>query len=160
MTLDGLWLEGIPSTVLFWASAAIVLLVIEIATVGFFCLFFTIGAIFAAITAFFVSDVFIQMAVFVVTSLLALAFARPLLKKMLNIQEQPQQQSNTQALINQKVLILTPITRYDGKVKVVHTGEIWTAYLDTNFEDADLQPNQEALIMAIDGAKLVVKPLS
>jgi hypothetical protein len=44
-----------------------------------------------------------------------------------------------------------------GKVKVVNTGEIWSAYLEAGFEQS-LSSGELGIIQKIDGAKLVIIP--
>lgn len=152
-------LESVPMDVLLWISIAVILLIIEIITVGFFCLFFAIGAAATASVAYFLPDTGTQVMLFVGISLLTLAFARPLLKKALNISEKPLQDSNAKALIGQTALVLEAVHRHGGKVKVASTGELWSAYLELDNTSAEIgiQPPQEVIIVNVDGAKLAVK---
>ncbi len=157
MNLGFLGLESIPNDVLFWITAGIVLLAIEITTVGFFCLFFAIGAFATASIAYFVQDISTQVVLFAAISLMTFGFARPILKKALNISEKLKQESNIQALIGKPALVLETVHRHGGRVKVTHTGEVWSAFLHESSEQLGLQPDSEVMIVNVDGAKLAIR---
>lgn len=146
-------------SLLFWVVVAVVLAIVEIFTVGFFFLFFAIGATLAAISALFTDDINLQTGVFILSSLLCLLFARPLLKKAFRV-DSKQVPSNVSRVIGEAVLVLEPVTKYTGRVRVLHTGEVWSAYLDEETTKCvtELAADQEGVICEVDGAKLVIKP--
>jgi membrane protein implicated in regulation of membrane protease activity len=150
--------EGIPFDFAVWVVIAIVLGICEIFTAGFFIMFFALGALVAAVATLFNPTYPLQIGIFIVASLLLVFYARPLLKKTLNIQETPFKDSNVAALVGKEVLVLETLEKYQGKVKVVHTGEIWTAYLSENADVAQLEAGREGVIVKVDGAKLSVRP--
>ncbi|MEB3287031.1 MAG: NfeD family protein [Vampirovibrionales bacterium] len=151
----------VPQSVLLWVGLAVMLSVLEIFTAGFFCMFFALGALLAACLAWVIPlDYGLQGLVFVIGSLLSLLWIRPFLKKTLNITDKPLQDSNVQALIGQVVLVLEPVEKYSGQVKVIHTGEVWSAYLCSENNTDVLAPGQEGVITRVDGAKLAVSPKS
>ena len=63
-----------------WLLAALLLGIIEVLSITFVFLMFAIGAVAAAITAFFGGGLIAQVVVFVVVSLLLLIVMRPLMK--------------------------------------------------------------------------------
>lgn len=152
--------QDIPSDVLMWALTAIVMVIIEVLTVGFFCLFFAIGAIITAFAAYGMpGDYTGQMFLFVGSSFLVLLIARPMMKKAFRVGEKPILDSNASALIDKAALVVEPIQRYQGKVKVVHTGEVWSAYLAADVPEAieEIPAGHEVMIVQVDGAKLAVR---
>lgn len=144
-------------TPLVWLIVAIVLAVVEIATVGFFVMFFAMGALITAGAAFFLTDLPSQLAVFLISSVVLLVFARPLVKRTLNLNDQPSRQSNADSLPGEAVLVLEPVTRYTGRVKLLHSGEVWSAYLDPAHTEPEILAEVEAEVVAVDGAKLVIR---
>ena len=66
---------------LVWLIIAGVLFVGEILTSGFLLLWFAIAAVIAMLVSFITTNLFIQVLVFVVISILLLIFTRPLLTK-------------------------------------------------------------------------------
>jgi len=140
-----------------WLGLAIILGLIEILTVGFFFLFFAAGALIAAIATFFTDNLVLQALVFVLASFALVIFARPILRNTLKMSDKPQP-SNVSAVLNAEVLVLEALDQYKGKVKVIHTGEIWTAYLADAAPEETLKEGCPGIVSRIDGAKLAVRP--
>jgi membrane protein implicated in regulation of membrane protease activity len=151
-------METLPFQLMVWVGIAVVLAIVELFTVGFFIVFFACGALVAAATALLTDSIAVQIIVFVVTSGLLVFFARPLIKRSLGVGDRLMKQSNVDALIGQKVLVIDPVTRYQGRVKMLHTGEVWSAYLDNAQDEQTLESGAEGLVSAVNGAKLVIKP--
>lgn len=141
-----------------WLALAIILGIAEIFTVGFFVIFFALGALVAAATCFLTDSTIIQTVVFVVASVLMVWLGRPVLKKNFKVGDKPAHESNVGALIGAEALVLEEVDQYRGKVKVVHTGETWTAYLSPDYTQEILPVGSPALIEKVDGAKLAVRP--
>ncbi|MGE0200807.1 MAG: NfeD family protein [Candidatus Melainabacteria bacterium] len=137
-----------------WVATSIALVVAEIFTVGFFFFFFAVGAAAAAISTFLTSSWVIHTVIFIVVSAVSLFYARPILRQSFNITDQPQHRSNVDALTGERILVLETVTRYGGKVRLMHTGEVWTAYRPDGEED--LPEGSEACVFRVDGAKLVI----
>lgn len=147
---------GLSSAMVGWVLLALLLGIIEIFTVGFFCCFFAIGALVAALASLLIVGLLPQSIIFVVSSLALVFLARPLLQKTFKVGSRPAVDSNVSALLNTAVLVLEPVDKYKGKVKVTHTGEVWTAYL-ANPGDEVLPVDAEAIIVKVDGAKLAIQ---
>lgn len=148
---------GLSQGMLTWIVIALLLAIIEVVTVGFFFCFFAIGALVTAVATLFITGVVPQTVIFVLSSLLLVFMARPLLKKTFNVRSRPTVDSNISALLNTTVYVLEDVDKYKGKVKVAHTGEAWSAYLaDEN--GATLPVGEEGTILKVDGAKLAITP--
>lgn len=148
---------GMSSVMLGWVALALLLGIIEVFTVGFFVCFFAIGALIAALASMFIPGLLGQTVVFVLSSALMVWWARPILTKAFKVGSRPVLDSNVSGLRNTAVLVLEPVDKYTGKVKVTHTGEIWTAYLADDSGEI-LSAGQEAVIIKVDGAKLAIGP--
>jgi membrane protein implicated in regulation of membrane protease activity len=148
---------GLSQEMLAWVVIALLLAIIEVFTVGFFFCFFAIGALVTAVATLFVTGVVPQTVIFVLTSLLLVFMARPLLKKTFNVRSRPTVDSNISALLNTTVFVLEDVDKYKGKVKVTHTGEVWSAYL-ADEKGTTILAGEEAVILKVDGAKLAITP--
>lgn len=144
-----------------WVGFALWLLIagsfvaVEAFTPSFFLIWFAGGALIASILALFGIGEFIQVIVFLLTSMVFLAFARPIVKRFLHKNKDPDP-SNVYSLIGEKALILKEVSQVGGKVKIMRTGETWSAYTHEHFEP--LKENVQVIVEQVDGAKLVVVP--
>lgn len=130
----------------FWLILAIFLGIGEILTVEFFLLWFCVGAIGAAITAYFYPFVY-QLLVFVLLSLILVIYSR---KVILGKNET---KTNVEALVGKNVLVIETIQKIycdRGLVKV--NGEIWRAYT----EGEDIPVGTMVTITEVSGTKLKV----
>jgi len=146
--------ESMP---VIWVGLAIVFGLIELASAGFFFIFLAGGAACAALIAVLSNSIALQIVVFLAVSILLTIFARPMLRKALNVGDRPLVASNVHALIGTEALVLEDVDKYNGKVKVIHTGEVWTAYLSQPAEGEILAAGSPAEIIKVDGAKLAVR---
>jgi membrane protein implicated in regulation of membrane protease activity len=155
-------LTDLPAGTAIWIGIAILLGLFEIFTAGFFFIFFAFGALVAALASLWLKSLLLEVVIFVAASLLFVLFARPVFRKALKITDQPQHVSNVNALIGVDVLVLEPVDRLQGKVKVTNTGEVWSAYLDdaSSGTGQTLAADSLGVILKIDGAKLVIAPKS
>src|SRR5262249_41324351 len=130
-------LLGLSMPVMLWVILAVALALIEVFTAGFFCIFFAEGALILGIVAwFFLNDIALQVVAFFAGAIVNLVFLRPVLKKAFKISDKPMQDSNVQALIGKPAVVVDTVEKFSGRVKVLHTGETWSAYLD----DASASP--------------------
>ncbi len=152
-------MTGISTSVLIWICVTVALVVAEIFTAGFFFMFFAVGAGVTALAALLVENVFLQLLIFTVSSALMVVFTRPILKKTFHVSEKPLKDSNADALIGKPVLVLEPVNHLGGRVKVIHTGEVWTAYLDEAITEVEqIQVDEQGVILLVNGAKLAIAP--
>lgn len=136
-----------------WLILCIVMIIIEIATVGnLVTIWFAIGAGCAYITSLFTDSLWAEFSVFIVVSLIALILMRPLAKKMLkgNVIN-----TNADSLIGRQFRIHEAIEEQKwGSIKV--NGSIWSA---TTVEREYIPENTLVEIIAIEGVKLIVRKI-
>ena len=135
-----------------WMILAGIFFIIEIATVGFLVFWFGIGALIAMIASFFVSNVYLQTLIFVLSSTILLFFTRPLVNKFSKKDEQVQ--TNAYSIIGKRGIVIKQIDPASGKGQVKVGTEIWSA---KSKEDRKIEEGQEVEIIEIDGVKAVVK---
>ena len=134
---------------LIWLIGGIVLVAAEILSGDFFLLMLGIGALAAALAELFFGNTFISLAVFAVSSVGLVTFARPWLKARFHGAIVP---DNVQALIGGKATVLSTVDDSGGRVKL--NGEVWSA---RSFDDKQvIEPGTSVTVMEIAGATAIV----
>ena len=137
----------------FWLIAAGIFFIIEIATVGFLIFWLGIGALFAMVTSFFTNNLFIQTAVFVITSAILIPLTKPFVDKITSKKVIP---TNSYSLIHKKGIVTANINTTQGTGLVKVNGETWSAKSE---DESEILKDTEIEVLAIDGVKLIVKPV-
>lgn len=137
-----------------WLIAMIVLLAVEAVVPGLISIWFALGALAALISALLHAPLWLQIVWFLVVSIAALALTRPLAKKYINSRTQP---TNADMLIGKECVVRESIDNIRGTGSVSVGGKIWTAR--TEKDDARLQEGDLAVVVRIEGVKLIVKPI-
>lgn len=110
-----------------WAVVAVICLIVELFTVGFFVFCFAVGAIFALLASF-VFDVYVQLAVFVVISAVCIFLVRPFALRFLQ-GTKGECRTNADALIGRKGVV-TQTIEAGGYGRVSAGGDDWKAEAD------------------------------
>ena len=114
-----------------------------------------IAALIVCIISLFVSNIYIQMGIFVVLSALLLFLTRPFIEKFVTKHE-PQVVTNAFSIIGKEGKVtksMDPVTKL-GQIKV--GTETWTAK-DEN--DTILQEGEIVKVTSIDGVKAIVSKI-
>lgn len=136
-----------------WIGFAIIMAVCEAATTQLVSIWFVLGAICAAITTVFTPSILIQLAVFLVVTLISMLVTRPLVKKLRN--KNAVQTTNSDSLIGKIGVTLTDISDAQSVGQVKISGKEWSARSDF----APILKNTKVKVLAIEGVKLIVEPL-
>lgn len=137
---------------IFWLILFVVLLIIEIFTMGLTTVWFAGGALVAFIMAFIGFELPVQIIVFLSVSILLLVLTRPIAIKFFN---QERQKTNAESLIGQKAVVLDTIDTIHGTGRVEVNGMEWSAKVD---EEAHIiEAGEIVVIEGIQGVKLIVK---
>jgi membrane protein implicated in regulation of membrane protease activity len=136
---------------LWWVGAALVLGLIEIASLDLVFTMLALAAVVAAAGAALGLSFPLQVILFVLAALLSLALLRPLLLRKLKLSG-PVVPTNTDANVGQSAEVLVPVTDRSGMVKL--RGEQWTARTET--ADVQLEVGQIVRVVRIDGATAIV----
>ncbi len=134
-----------------WLIASGIMLVLEIFTVSFFLFFPAVGAFIAFICAIVGLSMEVQIVVFILSTILMIAFIRPLVTKLFKTKDI---QMNSKSVIGKNAVVLKAIDNIHktGQVKVA--GEVWSAVSDTN---ETIEIDSMVIVQSIDGVKLVVR---
>lgn len=143
----------IPS--ICWLIALIALLVLEAATVGLVSLWFAAGALCALLTSFFVDNIWVQFAVFLVVSFVCLIAIRPLARRYVNPRRVA---TNADRVIGAEGVVTQAIDNLRAQGQVSVSGAPWTARTE---EGCPAVPaGSRVKVLRIEGVKLIVAPLS
>lgn len=137
---------------IFWLILFVILLVIEILTMGLTTVWFAGGALVAFILAFVGFGLPVQIIVFLLVSIGLLVLTRPIAMKFFN---QERQKTNAESLIGQKAVVLEKIDTLHGTGRAEVNGMEWSAKTDDAEET--IEAGEVVVIEGIQGVKLIVK---
>ena len=137
---------------IFWLVLFVILLIIEILTMGLTTIWFAGGALVAFILAFVGFELPVQIIAFLLVSIALLIVTRPIALKFFN---QERQKTNAESLIGQKAVVLEAIDSLHGAGRVEINGMEWSAKTD---EPENVIENGKVVVVeGIQGVKLIVK---
>ncbi|MCI2047430.1 MAG: NfeD family protein [Faecalibacterium sp.] len=135
---------------IFWLIAMVALLILEGATVNMVSIWFAIGACAALIVSLFCGNIGVQLAVFVVVSLIALALTKPLVARLRRAT--PDTPTNGDRNIGRECVVIEAISpEKPGRVRL--DGVDWTA----RCADAPLAVGARCRVASIESTVLVVE---
>ena len=137
---------------IFWLVLFVVLLVIEIFTMGLTTVWFAGGSILAFILAYVGFGLPVQIIVFLLASIILLVLTRPLAVKFFN---KERQKTNAESLIGQKAIVLETVDTLHGTGRAEVNGMEWSAKTDEPGEM--IEPGTVVVIEGIQGVKLIVR---
>lgn len=138
---------------LWWVSAALVLGLIEIASLELVFIMLAAAAVAAALAAGLGASITVQVLTFVAAASLLLAVLRPVALRKIK-PEGDAQRTNADALVGRTALVLEEVTDRAGLVKL--TGETWTARASA---DTRLPVDETVQVVRIEGATAIVAPM-
>lgn len=140
------------SSVLFWLIILVLMLVIEIATLGLTTIWFAGGALIAFVLSLFNVPFVVQLLVFLVVSLLLLIFTRPIAVKYFN---KDRAKTNVESMIGRQAIVVSEIDNLQGIGRVTVGGQEWTAR--TSQEGITLKEGTVVVVKEVKGVKLIVE---
>ena len=137
---------------MYWLLIFIVLLVIEIGTMGLTTIWFAGGALAAFIMGIIGFGTGVQIAVFSIVSIVLLVSTRPIALKYFN---KELQKTNAECLIGKQALVLEEVDTLHNKGVVEVNGQEWSA--KTEEPSGVIAKNTVVTIEGIQGVKLIIK---
>ncbi len=136
---------------LVWLVLLLLFAVGEAVSVGLTSIWFAAGALAALIAALLGWALWIQIALFLVVSLLCLSAVRPLAKKHLNNKVEP---TNADRIIGLEAPVTEDIDNLHGRGTVIVNGLTWSA---RSQDDANIPAGTLVKILRIEGVKVFVE---
>lgn len=136
-----------------WLGVFVVALIVEGATNELVSVWFAIGAL-VALPFGFMDQFWISIIVFVVVSIIALIFTRPVVKR---ITQRKERKTNVDDIIGKRLKVTSDIDKFDGgEVKL--NGIIYTAILRDDDNNTIIK-DRIVEVVSIKGNRLVVKEI-
>lgn len=136
-----------------WLIIAAFLIIVELGTMGLTSIWFAVGAFAAAITTQFTNNLWIQLIVFMVLSIILWIFTRPIAVKHLNLGKE---KTNVDSLAGQKAIVITTIDNLQATGQAKVNGLEWTA---RSADDSIINAGETVIIKEVEGVKLIVEPI-
>lgn len=140
------------SSVLFWLAVMVIMLVIEIATLGLTSIWFAGGALVAFILAMLNVPFLFQLVVFLIVSLVLVIFTRPVAVKYFN---KDRVKTNVESMIDRQAIVVSEVDNLQSIGRVTVGGQEWSAR--TVEEGIVLPVGTVVIVKAVSGVKLIVE---
>ena len=137
-----------------WAVVAVICLILELTAGDFFIICFSIGAVFAAITAALGGSIYLQLLMFAVFTLISLFWVRPFAQRYLHKGED-NRVSNADALLDRHGRVVETV-KADGFGRVQIDGDIWKAV--TN-ETTDIPEGSNVRVIGRESTIITVETI-
>lgn len=136
----------------FWLVVLVVLVIIELLTMGLTTVWFAGGALMATIAALFHAPLALQVIIFLIVSALLLFFTRPLAVKYFN---KDRVRTNAESLVGHQAIVISEIDNLQGIGQVNVGGMEWSA--KTRMDGVKLPVGTVTTVLGINGVKLIVE---
>lgn len=145
-------MEWLTNPVIVWLAILIILIVIEIFTLGLTTIWFAGGALAAIVAAAAGGPVWLQVLLAGIVSAILLFFTRPLAVKYFN---RDRERTNAESLVGRQAIVLSEINNLQGTGQVTINGMEWTAR--STVDGRTIEPGEVVVIRGINGVKLLVE---
>lgn len=136
----------------FWLALLIILLVIEILTVGLTSIWGVGGAFVAMLLSIRKMPVGTQIIAFLVVTVVLLIFTRPFAMRFINTKKE---KTNYESIIGKRVCIAQRVDNLQQTGMAVVNGQEWTVRSEKDSEV--IEPGTMVKVVSIAGVKLIVK---
>jgi Membrane protein implicated in regulation of membrane protease activity len=137
---------------IFWLVLLVVLLVIELATLGLTTIWFAGGAAAAFVASILGAGLVVLIVVFLAVSILLLVFTRPFAAKYIN---KNRVRTNVDSLLGQKAVVTQDIDNLAGTGEARVDGKVWMARTENDGEQ--IVCGTTVTILGVSGVKLIVE---
>lgn len=137
---------------MIWLVVLVLLVVIELLTMGLTTVWFAGGALVATLASLLGLPLAIQIILFLIVSGLLLFFTRPIAVKYFN---KDRVRTNAESLVGRQAIVISEIDNLQGIGQVNVGGMEWSAR--TRDENITLPVGAVVIVLAIDGVKLIVE---
>lgn len=140
------------SSVLFWLAVMVIMIVIEIITLGLTTIWLAGGALVAFILAMLNVPFIAQVIVFLIVSLVLIIFTRPVAVKYFN---KDRVKTNVESMIGRQAIVVSEVDNLQSIGRVTVGGQEWSAR--TEKEGVILPVGTVVIVKAVSGVKLIVE---
>ena len=137
---------------IYWLLIFVVLLIIEIFTMGLTTIWFAAGALVAFLAGMLGFGLPLQVALFLVVSVILFVVTRPIAVKYFN---KEREKTNVESFIGQQGLVTEDIDTLQSLGKVEVRGQEWSAKTDE--PNGKIPRGATVVVNGIQGVKLIVR---
>lgn len=138
-----------------WLGLAVVLGVVEAMGPALVCIWFCLGAVASFIVSFFVDSIVVQIAVFVVASLVMLLALRPFMSKAVKAKA-GEAVTNYDAYVGREVIVTQGIPAGQGNTGRVRLSDV--SWLARTADGSEAPSGAHVVVKDVEGTMLVVEP--
>lgn len=138
---------------IFWLILVAVMLVIEIFTMGLTTIWFSLGAVAAAIAAGLGAPLWVQILLFTVVSVVIMILVRPF---ALKVMDRNRTKTNIDEVIGQQAEVIEAIDNQREQGRVRFRGVEWMA---RSVDGSTMAAGDVVTVEAVSGVKLLVRKL-
>lgn len=135
-----------------WLVILVILVVIELLTMGLTTIWFAGGALVAACISIPGTPLALQILVFLVVSALLLYFTRPIAVKYFN---RDRIRTNVESMVGRQAIVISEINNIEGIGQVNTGGMEWTAR--SSYHNVVIPVGAVVTVLGVDGVKLIVE---
>lgn len=136
-----------------WLGLLVLLIVIEIATMGLTTIWFAGGSVAGFIASILGGNIAVQIISFFVVSVLLLIFTRPFAARYIN---RNKVRTNIDGLIGKRAVVTQRIDNLAASGEAYLEGKTWMAR--TEDDSVTIPEDRTVIVLKISGVKLIVKP--
>ena len=137
-----------------WLIIAVLFIIIEMATVGFFLMWFAVAAAITALLSLFFPTAYVaQFVIWAILSVLLVTFTKKFTDKV----KPETTPTNVYSIIRKRALVTVAINNENATGQVKVDGDIWSARSE-NYEET-IAVGESVEILRVDGVKVIVKKL-
>lgn len=136
----------------YWLVLFVVLIIIEIITMGLTTIWFAGGSLVAFFAAIAGANIYVQLTLFLAVSLLLLIVTRPMAQRYLFTKKE---KTNVDSLIGRSAVVLEPVNNLENTGKVLLNGIEWTARAEK--PDIRIEKDTVVRVLRIEGVKVIIE---
>lgn len=135
---------------IFWLAVVAVMLVIEIFTLGLTTIWFSLGAVVAAVAAGLGAPLWLQILLFSAVSVLIMCLVRPFAMKVM---DKNRMKTNIEEVVGEQAEVIEAIDNQKEQGKVRFRGVEWMA---RSTDGSKISVGEMVTVDAVSGVKLIV----
>lgn len=135
-----------------WLVLLVILVVIELITMGLTTIWFAGGALAAALISIPGTPLALQILIFLIVSAVLLYFTRPVAVKYFN---RDRIRTNVESMVGRQAIVISEINNLEGIGQVNTGGMEWSAR--SSYHNVVLPVGAVVTVLGVDGVKLIVE---
>jgi len=137
---------------MIWVALILIMIVAEVITIGFFPITLAVGGLIALLVSFITDVIWIQVVIFLISSIVFFMFLKPLVEKLFPTKEGTK--TAVDRLTNQEGIVIKEIDNQKNTGQVRVSGEIWSA---RSKDGNNIKEDTKIEVLQVDGVKAIVK---